>query len=272
MRAASELSLEQAETLLREAIESGAPVPTRIAEDLFGLSDLVRTNSRLRRALTDPSRPGEDKKALAASAFGNAVRPESLRIVNTLAQGHWSDPMDLHDALEILGIEATLEDARDQGKLGEVEAEIFAVSELLTKNRDLRNALSDLGRSNPHERAELAQSIFSPHVSPWTMRLLRRAVGRSTHGRLLANLRRFAERAASLQDRRLVTVTAASPMTAAQVDRLSAIIAKRLGQAVTINVSIDPDLVGGFRLTTGDVAVDSSVRTQVADLKRALAR
>jgi len=61
-------------------------------------------------------------------------------------------------------------------------------------------------------------------------------------------------------------------MSTAQVARLRRIVSSRLGSDVTVNVAVDPALIGGFRLLTGDMAVDSSISTQVGELRRALAR
>ena len=272
MRAASATSLGRARGVLRDALVAGSTPAMRVAEDLFGLSDLARTDVRLRESLTDPARETADRVALAHELLGPHVRPETLQVVDAAVAGHWSDPMDLHDAFEVLGIWATLDDAVDQGTIAVVEDELFQVREFLAGNRELRNALSDLGRGTRHDRADLAQDIFAPHVSVWTMRLLRRAVGRTSHGRLLATLRRLEEHAAQVRSRRLVTVAAAAPFTEAQLARLRRIVTARFGGDVTLNVAIDPSLVGGFRLLTGDTAVDSSISTQVEDLKRTLVR
>lgn len=272
MRAASEATLVRAEDALHDVLGAGGSDAMRVAEDLFGLADLLVNDVRLRRALTDPARTAQDKARLAREAFGDAVRPETLGLVDLLVGGHWTDPMDLRRALETLGIHAVMEDALGRGRLKVVEDEIFEVSLLLAGNRELRNRISDLGTGTPHDRADLAERIFAPHVSVWTMRLLRRGVGRTPHGRLLATLRRMAEVAARLQDRTLVTVTAASEMTPEQVERLRGIVARRLGTDVTVNVAVDPSLVGGFRVRSGTTAVDSSVSTQVERLRRTLVR
>lgn len=268
MHPASEAAYHAAEDVLRDALGAGHSPVMRVAEDFFGLSDLVRSDARLRRALTDPSRSAQDKSALAQEAFGSATTPETLKTVDALVASHWSHPADLHDVLEVLGIVTTMEDARHNGKLSQVEEELFAVSEFLQDNRSLRNDLSDLTLRSRHDRADLAQAIFAPHVCVWTMRLLRRGVGRTSHGRLLSTLRRFAERAASLQARRLVLVESASELSDTQVRRLRKLLSARFGEDVTINVAVDPSLIGGFRIVSGTTAVDSSLSTQVHQLKR----
>ena len=272
MGTASETVTARAIAVLRDALGTGSVEAMRVAEDLFGLSDLARTDVRLREALTDPARTAGDRTALARDLLGPHVAPATLDVLESLVSGHWSDPMDLHDSLEVLGILAALDDAIDHDAIGTVEDELFQVRQFLAEHRELRNDLSDLGRGTRHDRAELAQRIFAPHVSVWTMRLLRRAVGRTSHGRLLSTIRRLEVHAARLRGRHLVTVVSAAPMSTAQVARLRRIVSSRLGSDVTVNVAVDPALIGGFRLLTGDTAVDSSLTTQVGELRRALAR
>ena len=103
------------------------------------------------------------------------------------------------------------------------------------------------------------------------MRLIRRAVGRSHHGRLLHNLRRYAAWAATMQDRLFVTVATAHPMSGAQVERLRSILSKRFDAEIDLAISIDPDVIGGFVLRAGSTAVDATVRTRLADARARIA-
>lgn len=243
----------------------------RVAEEVFALADLVKTDARLRRALTDPSRSAEDKAALARSLFGAHMSAPALSIVDALVRAHWTKPEKLHDAAEVLGILAVLTDALRSGALERVDDELFEARRLLASERDLRLTLSDMSTGTAHERADLATRIFSDRLSRWSMRLLRRAVGRSRHGRLLHNLRRFAEWAATLQDRLLVTVESAVDMTPEQVARLRSLLERRFEREITLSISIDPGLVGGFRLRADTTAIDASLAARITDMKRALA-
>ena len=269
MTSAQDALLDRARSALAVRAADLSVDVMRVGEDFFGLADVVRTTSALRRALTDPSREAEDKERLADQAFGPHVQEVTRELVHALAREHWSDPMSLYDAYEVLGICSTLEDAKRHGKLVLVERELFAVGQVLSGDAELRNALSDIGAGTRHQRADLAQRIFGPHISRWTMRLVRRGVGRTSHGRLLATLRRFSERAASMRGHTLVTVEAAAPLTDRQVERLSELVRRRVGSDVTVNVAIEPRLMGGFRIRTADLSIDSTVSARVADLRRA---
>ncbi|PID97576.1 MAG: F0F1 ATP synthase subunit delta [Actinobacteria bacterium] len=270
MRNSGEAALNAATHTLDVTLAQPGVDVIRVAEDFFGLSDLVRSDIRLRRALTDPARSTDDKQAFVKTAVGEAVAPATVEVLNTLVASHWSNPMDLHDACEVLGIISTLEDARRHKALETVGKELFAVADFLGKNRDLRMRLSDMAPGTGHERGDIASHLFEEKISQWAMRLLRRGVARTSHGRLLLTLRRFAERAAHMQQRQLVSVEAAAPLTAKHIKRLKAILSKRLGSDVIITVSIVPELIGGFRIKAGTTALDSTIQTQVSDLRRTL--
>ncbi len=53
----------------------------KVAEEIFALSDLVKTDARLRRALTDPSRNAEDKTQLAHSLFNAHMSAPGLQVL-----------------------------------------------------------------------------------------------------------------------------------------------------------------------------------------------
>ncbi|QWW20359.1 F0F1 ATP synthase subunit delta [Schaalia sp. 19OD2882] len=259
-----------ARTALETALTPADVDAMRVGEDLFGLSDILQGDARARRALSDPSRSTADKQKLAADAFGRALAPASLEVAQAVVGEHWRRPEALPKAFEALGVLAVLGDTQRAGSLAQVEDELFQLQEILKDQRDLRITLSDLSDATPHERANLAQKIFAPHVSAWTLRLLRRAVGRTAHGRLIQKLRSFAESAARLEERQLVTVETAVPFTEAQMQRLRRTLTTRFGSEVTLAVSVDPTVVGGFRLRTASEAVDASVRTRLSDLRRTL--
>ena len=258
-------------TDLAAALATPGTDAMRVAEDFFGLADLFKENTRLARALTDPARSVEDKRGLVSSAFGAHVTPATRSVVNLVVADHWRRPTDVDDALEVLGILSVLNAAGAEGALDQVREELFQVRYFLDHNREVRVRLSDISTGDSHERGDLATSLFGSRVSVWTMRLVRRAVGRSNHGRLLHNIRRYAQWAATMQDRLFVTVATASPMSEAQVARMRAILEKRYGVTVDLAISVDPTLIGGFRLRAGLTAIDASLATRISAARDAIA-
>ena len=243
----------------------------RVAEDFFGLADLFKENTRLARAVTDPARSVADKQGLLSGAFGSHVTAATMSVANAVVADHWRYPADVADALEVLGILGVLNAAGAHNALDQVREELFQVRYFLAHNREVRVRLSDKSKGNSHERGDIATKLFGERISVWTMRLVRRAVGRSNHGRLLHNLRRYAQWAATMQDRLFVTVATASPMSDAQVERLRTILTKRYGTPVDLAVSVDPELIGGFRLRAGMTAIDASLASRISAARDAIA-
>lgn len=243
----------------------------RVAEDFFGLADLFKENTRLARAVTDPARSVADKQGLLSGVCGSHVTAATMSVANTVVADHWRHPADVADALEVLGILGVLNAAGAHDSLDQVREELFQVRYFLARNREVRVRLSDKSKGDSHERGDLATKLFGKRISVWTMRLVRRAVGRSNHGRLLHNLRRYAQWAATMQDRLFVTVATASPMSDAQVERLRTILTKRYGTPVDLAISVDPELIGGFRLRAGMTAIDASLASRISAARDAIA-
>jgi F-type H+-transporting ATPase subunit delta len=60
-----------------------------------------------------------------------------------------------------------------------------------------------------------------------------------------------------------VTVTSAGELNDAQRQRISAALRKRLNREVRLHCEVDPSLIGGAILRSGDLVIDGSLRTRL---------
>jgi F-type H+-transporting ATPase subunit delta len=60
-----------------------------------------------------------------------------------------------------------------------------------------------------------------------------------------------------------VTVTSAAPLDTAQQKALVAAVEKRLRRAVRLHCEVDPTLIGGAVVRSGDLVIDGSLRTRL---------
>ena len=67
------------------------------------------------------------------------------------------------------------------------------------------------------------------------------------------------------------TVTTAVELAPQDRDRVAGELSKRLGKEISLDVVVDPRILGGLKLQYGDHLVDASVATKLQQLRRRLA-
>lgn len=85
-------------------------------------------------------------------------------------------------------------------------------------------------------------------------------------GMIEAFLRELAKRRGELT----VHVSSAKALTEAQSAALTEALKKTVGQKINIEAKVEPDLIGGLVVRVGSRMVDTSIRTQLQKLRRAL--
>ena len=243
---------------------------TGISTDLFSVVSALNSSIGLRRAFTDPARDAAAKAELAKDLFAKNISAKVLELVSAAAALRWSSSVDISGALEQLAIEAEATAANSDNSLDRVQEELFAFGEILADHQDLRITFGDrLG--SEQGKAELVDSLFGSKAAPSTVRLLTHLVN-GLAGRGIDNvLEVYVEAVAARRNRLIVLVRTRSHLTAAQSEKLAAVMGKQVGQPVHLNYEIDPSVVGGISIRFGDELVDGTISTRLAEAGRALA-
>ena len=82
-------------------------------------------------------------------------------------------------------------------------------------------------------------------------------------GELPAIIRAFRRLAAAHRGETNAEVTSAHPLSDDQVDALKQSLRKRVGRDVSVDLSVDPHLLGGLVVRIGSQMIDSSIRTRL---------
>lgn len=85
-------------------------------------------------------------------------------------------------------------------------------------------------------------------------------------GELPAIAKSFADKAAKHRGASRVTARVAKPISKDQTLDLESAVSKALGRTVTVDVEVDPALIGGLQLKMGSRLVDASIRTKLNNL------
>lgn len=239
----------------------------KVADDLFAAAGAFRSESSLRRFVSDQAVPAEARTGLVAEVFSGKVDAAALDLLTRAAGLRWTRARDLPDALEQLGVIASACSVGAQGE--KLVDELFAVRQLVNDNDDLRNVLSDPQRSIA-DKAGLVESLLAGKVLPATIQLVRQALSGS-YRTITAALEDYEKSAAEVQGEGVATVRVARPLSAADEERLAGALARQYGRPVHLNIVVDPDVLGGIRVDIGDDVIDGTVASRLDDARRKIA-
>ena len=249
----------------------------QLAKELFGILGPVDSSAGLRRALTDPSRSGEEKSALIKQLFSGKVSAEAVDIAAGLASSRWASARDIGDALETLAATVVIAVAENKSAvsasgitgLEELENDLFSFNQAVAASHEVQRALSEPQASGA-AKTVLAERLV-PSAGEEAKVLIGQAVAQPRGIKATRLVSRFAELAAKRQQRWIATVSVMRPLTETQASRLQQGMNSLYGRELKVNVKVDPTLIGGIRVQVGDEVLDASVLTRLNDLQRQLA-
>ncbi len=245
-----------------------SPAASELSAHLFFSAETFAANTSLRRAFTDTSRGVDAKSALVKDLFGSRLSPSALDLLSAIAGLRWSAAGDLVTVIEQLAIEAEGSAANIANELDRLESEFFSVSRLVADNFELRKAL--VGHGSVDSKGALISEVLSKSASPSTVKLAVSLVT-SLRGRSIEAA--FADYLFALANRRkrlIALVRVAAEISDAQKARLAAAIEKQVGQPISINIQVDPSIIGGVSVKFADDLVDGSISNRLAGAGRAL--
>lgn len=236
----------------------------QLGSELSAVVGVLARERVLVRHLADPAAGERTRSGLAAGVFGGKVGATTVDVLREVATQRWSSPKDLVGAVELLGRQAVLTAAEREDTLDETEDELFRFGRVLGSENSLRALLSDLA-APAERRLALLHSVLDGKIGRDTMDLLEQAV-RAPRGQSLDVVAgQLAEQAAQRRRRVVAQVTAAAPLTAEQEERLAQALSQIYSRTMSIQVEIDPDVLGGLVVRVGDEVIDGSVASKLAD-------
>ncbi len=254
-----------------DAVRAAAARAGRLAEDLVGVTALLRAEPGLRRALVDPGAPLERRVALAERLLAGQVAPPAMIVVRVAVQGRWSRDLDVALALAELGVEALLAQADAVGALDEVEDELFRFGRILAQNPALALALTDPA-APASAKTTLLERLLAGRAHPVTVSLVQRVATEYDGGDLERRIMAASRVAAARRDRVVAVVRTAVPLDAEQARRLQEGLSRHFGRLVRLQIDVDPSVLGGVVVRVGDEVIDGSVLRRLAAARRRLLR
>lgn len=263
MSAAAEARLSE----LDRALDAQEPSP-ELAAELFAVADLLGGQVSLRNALADPTVPDDRRRELADGVFGPRLGRAAASVVASAAALRWGSPPAFVAAIDRQGVRALFAHALATGTLDAVEDELFRFTRTVIGDTALRQVVDD--RTAPvGARQDLVGDLLDGRASEITLALARRAVARATVS-FEATAENYLGLAAAIRQRAVATVTVARPLTDDQRQRLQAAIERQLGRQASLQVVVDPTVLGGARVQVGDEVIEGTVAGRLAAASKQL--
>ena len=165
---------------------------------------------------------------------------------------------------------ALFELADSKKALDSVAADLAALRKMIADSADLR----DMMASPILDRAEQGKAIAAITKAAGFSELTQKFAGLIAQNRRLfamtAIIKAFLKLLADRRGEMTAEVTAARALTSDQQAAVAEAIRKAVGSKVSIDLKVDPELLGGLVVRVGSRMIDSSLKTKLQKLQLAM--
>ena len=165
---------------------------------------------------------------------------------------------------------ALFELARDAKTIETVERSLGTLRDALAQSDDLRTLTTSPLVSREQATGALLAAADELGIDKTTRDFLGVLAHNRRLGDLPAIIRAFRRIAARHRGETTAEVASAHPLTDEQVDALRQQLRTRVGREVSVDLTVDPSLLGGLVVRLGSQMIDSSIRTRLNTLAHAM--
>nr|WP_153355414.1 F0F1 ATP synthase subunit delta [Endobacterium cereale] len=160
--------------------------------------------------------------------------------------------------------------AVESNAIEQIAADLDRFQAMLDESEDLRRLVVSPVFSSQEQRAAVTAIAEKAALGAVVSNFLKVVAGNRRLFALPGMIRAFREIAAAHRGEIVAEVTSAHALTVAQDKELKTALKGVTGKDVTINVTVDPSLLGGLIVKVGSRQIDTSLRTKLSTLKLAL--
>ena len=165
---------------------------------------------------------------------------------------------------------ALFELARDERRLDAVGASLATLKQALRDSDDLRELTSSPLISREDATRTIAATSEAMRLDPITSNFLGVVAQNRRLSKLPQIILAYNMLAANHRGETTAEVTSAHPLTDDQVAALKTNLKTRLGRDITVDLNVDPTILGGLVVKVGSQMIDGSIRTKLNTLAHAM--
>lgn len=237
---------------------------TALSEELTAVVTLLLSEPILARHLAEATGEAEAKKQMLARLLSGKVSTATLELLDTVAAVRWSTTSDAIDAVEHVARLALLVRADRDGQADEVAEQLFRFERVLEGQPELNTLLSDHSRA-AGDRVSLLRDVLSRAggTNAVAGALLAQTVRLMRGERADEAVAELAQLAVSHRGEIVAEIGAAAELSDAQRSRLTQILTRIYHHPVSVQLNVDPALLGGLSVAVGDEVIDATLSSRL---------
>ena len=165
---------------------------------------------------------------------------------------------------------ALFELARDEKSIDAVKADLGKFDAMLSESADLKRLVRSPVFAADAQLKALSAVLDKAGISGAAANFLKVLTNNRRLFAVSDVIRAFGALVAKYKGEASAEVTVAEPLSDKNLDALKAALKQVSGKDVTLNVKVDPSIIGGLVVKLGSRMVDSSLRTKLNALKHAM--
>lgn len=159
--------------------------------------------------------------------------------------------------------------ARVEGRLSDVEDELFAFARAVQGNDELRLVLTD-PNIPAEQRVAVVDQILEGKALSVTKAIVALIVMSEHAGDLSEIVDAFVARSAHIREKETAEIRTAVELDDVTLAKLVEALSKASGKSLDVKVIVDPSVIGGIVAKIGDQVIDGTVRSRLSKLKETI--
>ena len=236
-----------------------------LADELTAVDKLLLREPILARHLAEATGETAAKQQMLQKLLGTRVGANALEVLNTAVSVRWSKTPDLVEAIEHVARLALLTRADRENQAEEVAEQLFRFGRILDSQPRLASLLGDYSQSG-EQRVALLRSVLgqAAGTNSTASALLAQTVQLLRGDRADEAVGELAELAVAHRGEVVAEVGAAAELSGAQRRRLTEVLTRIYHHPVSVQLTVDPDLLGGLVVAVGDEVIDGTLSSRLA--------
>jgi F-type H+-transporting ATPase subunit delta len=165
---------------------------------------------------------------------------------------------------------ALFELARDEKSIDAVRADLDKFDAMLSESADLKRLVRSPVFAADAQLKALSAVLDKAGITGVAANFLKVLTNNRRLFAVADVIRAFRALVARFKGEASAEVTVAEPLSDKNLDALKAALKQVSGKDVTLNVKVDPSIIGGLVVKLGSRMVDSSLRTKLNSIKHAM--